>query len=377
MKTRLLHVLEGFQSSYWFLPSLLTTLATCAAMASVRLDLVLGEAPLGSFTWIRTAGPEGARAVLATVAGSMITIGGVVFSITIVALSLASSQFGPRLLTNFMRDRGNQLVLGTFIATFIYCLVVLRSVSAVEERTFVPHLSVTFAVGLAIVSVGVLIYFMHHASTSIQAAHVISLVGRDLDEAIRRFFPARDDEPAAERPGTDGPPDGFRESAEPIPATGGGYVQTIDLDGLTELASERGVVVRLLRRQGQFVTAGSPLALVTPADRDGDEIARKVNRAFLYGDERSTSADPEFAIEQLVEVAVRALSPGVNDPFTAIRCIDRLGSSLALIARRRLPTFHRFDDEGSPRVFERRLTYSGVCDAAFNRSASTAGRASP
>jgi len=367
MKTRLLHVLERFQSSYWFLPSLLTTLAACAALASVRLDLVLGEAPPGSFTWIRTAGPEGARAVLATVAGSMITIGGVVFSITIVALSLASSQFGPRLLTNFMRDRGNQLVLGTFIATFIYCLVVLRSVSAVEERTFVPHLSVAVAVGLAIASVGVLIYFMHHASTSIQAAHVISLVGRDLDEAIRRFFPARDDEPAAERPGTDGPPDGFRESAEPIPATGGGYVQTIDLDGLTELASERGVVVRLLRRQGQFVTAGSPLALVAPADRDGEEIARKVNRAFLYGDERSISADPEFAIEQLVEVAVRALSPGVNDPFTAIRCIDRLGSSLALIARRRLPTFHHFDDEGNPRVFERRLTYSGVCAAAFNQ----------
>lgn len=204
MKTRLLHLLERFQSSYWFLPALLTTLAVGAALASLRLDRVLGEPALGSLAWIRTAGPEGARAVLATVAGSMITIGGVVFSITIVALSLASSQFGPRLLTNFMRDRGNQLVLGTFIATFIYCLIVLRSVSAVEERTFVPHLSVAIAVGLAIASVGVLIYFMHHASTSIQAAHVISLVGRELDEAIRKFFPDRHGEPAEERPGNGG-----------------------------------------------------------------------------------------------------------------------------------------------------------------------------
>lgn len=369
MKTRLLHRIERFRSSYWYLPSLLSILAGAAAVAAVRVDLALVEAPLGSFAWIRTAGPEGARAVLGTVAGSMITIAGVVFSITIVALSLASSQFGPRLLANFMRDRGNQLVLGTFIATFIYCLVVLRSVSAAEERMFVPHFSVMIAVGLAFASVGVLIYFMHHASTSIQAVHVISLVGRDLDEVIRKFFPGRNGEPGAEPPGAAGPPDGFEEEAEPVEATGGGYVQTIDLDGLTELASEHALVIRLLRRQGQFVTAGSPLALVAPAPDpdDADEIGRKINRAFLYGDERTVSEDPEFAIEQLVEVAVRALSPGVNDPFTAVRCIDRLGSSLGLIARRRLPSFQRFDGDGDPRVFERRLTYAGVCEAAFNQ----------
>lgn len=369
MKTRLFHLLDRFRSSYWFLPSLLSILAGAAAVAAVRVDVALADVPLGSFTWIRTAGAEGARAVLGTVAGSMITIAGVVFSITIVALSLASSQFGPRLLANFMRDRGNQLVLGTFIATFIYCLVVLRSVSAVEERTFVPHFSVMIAVGLAFASVGVLIYFMHHASTSIQAAHVISLVGEDLDEVVRKYFPERNGERDAEPPGAGEPPDGFREASEPVAATGGGYVQTIDLEGLTELASKHGLVVRLLRRQGQFVTAGSPLALVAPAPESDDagDLGRKINHAFLYGDERTVSEDPEFAIEQLVEVAVRALSPGVNDPFTAVRCIDRLGASLGLIARRRLPSFCRLDPDGNPRVYERRLNYSGICEAAFNQ----------
>ncbi len=139
--------------------------------------------------WIYTRGPDGARAVLSTIAGSMITVAGVVFSVTIVALSLASNQFGPRLLRNFMRDRGNQIVLGTFVATYLYCLLVMRTVQGMDGSQFVPHLSVTVAILMAVASLGVLIYFIHHVAVSIQAPELIANVAHELHEAIDRLFP--------------------------------------------------------------------------------------------------------------------------------------------------------------------------------------------
>ena len=180
---------DSLRSSFWFVPATMAACAVALALASVSLDEAVTYEWIKAQGWAYTGGAEGASLVLSTIAGSMITITGVVFSMTLVALSLASSQLGPRLLRNFMRDRMNQVVLGTFVATFVYCLVVLRTIRRADEVLFVPHISVTFGVLLALVGLGVLIYFIHHVSVSIQADEVVARVGKELMAEIDRLFP--------------------------------------------------------------------------------------------------------------------------------------------------------------------------------------------
>ncbi len=315
-------------------------------------------------------GPEGSRALLATVAGSMMTIASVTFSITIVALQLASSQFGPRLLRNFMRDRGNQIAIGTFIATFTYCLLILRTVNGMENEQFVPHISVTLALLLALMSVGVWIYFIHHSAESIQAENVIAAVSRDLHEAIDRLYPqCVGQEPPESSQDSDEMrlPDGFDESARCITTERSDYLQAIDVELLLRLANERDLVISVGQRPGKFHFSGDNLARAWPADRVDDELADKIRGGFYFGPRRTLVQDVEFAIDQLVEVAVRALSPGVNDPFTAINCVDRLGAALCSLSKRTIPSSYRYDEEGQLRVVIDASTIPGIVDACFDQ----------
>ena len=268
--------------------------------------------------WVYARGPEGARAILETIAGSMITVAGVVFSITIVALQLASSQFGPRLLYNFRRDTINQVVPGTFIATFVYCLLVLPTIQGKDGSSLVPHLSVAFGIALALVSLGVLIHFIHHIAGSIQAENVVAAVGRELEGAINGLFPEKGprcpEEPERSWPEQTAMPL-FNCGASPVKATASDYVQTIDTDRLISLATKYDLVLRLLYRPGQFVVQGSALALVQPEECMDDKLAERINAAYTVGVQRTLVQDVEFPVNQLVEIALRALSPGVNDPF--------------------------------------------------------------
>ena len=191
MKTKLINLWEALHTSFWFLPALMTFAAIGLSFATIALDWVVQESLLKRVALVWIGGIEGARQLLSTIAGSMITVAGVVFSITIVVLALASSQFGPRLLRNFMRDRGNQVVLGTFIATFTYCLLVLRSIHGGDGTPFVPYISVSLGIALALVSVAVLIYFIHHVSVIIQAPTVIAMVAAELEDGIERLFPEK------------------------------------------------------------------------------------------------------------------------------------------------------------------------------------------
>ncbi len=327
---------DEIRESYWFLPAILTALAVGLALLTVHIDQVTTHDWLSDFALVYTRGPDGARAVLATVAGSMITVAGVVFSVTIVALSLASNQFGPRLLRNFMRDRGNQVVLGTFVATFVYCLLVLRTVRGTDGNEFVPHLSVTVAIVLALASLGVLIYFIHHVAMSIQAPEIVANVANDMHEAIDRFFPEElGEENGDERPQREADvlPEDFDRDCGPVSARNSGYVQAIDGDLLIALAGENDLLIRLRRRPGQFVIEGSLLAEAWPSDRLSDDLMAAIRDTYLIGSRQTPAQDAAFAINQLVEVAVRALSPGVNDPFTALNCLDRLGESLCHVAQ--------------------------------------------
>jgi uncharacterized membrane protein len=365
MKTRLLHIWEILSSSYWFVPSMMVVAAIALAFVLVGLDRHTDE------TWVRETGlvylggPEGARALLSTVAASVITVAGVVFSITIAALTQASSQFGPRLLRNFMRDTGNQIVLGTFVATFIYCLLVLRTVYGTEELSFVPHIAVTVATLLAVASLGVLIFFVHHVSISLQAPHVVSRIAAELTVAIAGAFPE-------ERPRPEDDPENaarFEPAGESrlIRACRAGYLQAIEHGTLIQDISKSDLLVRLRVRPGHFLTTGGVIAEAFPSDRTPDDFDQRLDRRLLIGSSRSGEQDVEFGIVQLVEIAVRALSPGVNDPFSAVHCVDWLGEALGEIARRPAPPSLCRDPNGTPRLIKDPPTFPGLVGAAFNQ----------
>lgn len=367
LKSQLQRYWDHLRSSFWFLPSLMAAGAVMLAFGSVALDESMPDQWLRAQGWAYTGGAEGASAVLGTVAGSMITIAGVVFSLTLVALSLASSQFGPRLLRNFMRDTANQVVLGTFVGTFLYCLLVLRTIRRADEVAFVPHLSVTLGVLFAIASLGVLIYFIHHVSVSIQADEIVARVATELMLGIDRLCPDQERGRAAPDSSKVELPTAFDREALPVHASDDGYVQILDLETLVALGAEADALIRVERRPGQYAVRDSPLAMVWPQDRVTERFAARVNAAFVLGTQRTPGQDVEFSVDQLVEIAARALSPGVNDPFTAMTCVDRLGSALCRLARRELPTPYRRDGENRLRLVTQPVTFAGMVDAAFNQ----------
>ena len=358
------------RSGFWFLPTLMAIAAVALALVSVAVDEPLTEWLALNWGWTFTGGAEGASAVLGIIAGSMITIAGVVFSMTLIALSLAASQLGPRLLRTFMRDTTTQVVLGTFIATFLYCLLVLRTIRRAEEVAFVPHLSVALGVLFAVASVGVLIYFIHHVSMSTQANEIGARISKEVMERIDSLFPEHIGRGAPMIPTE--PPDvsfleAFDRDARPVGAAGDGYVQFIDGQALLALAMEEDLVVRLERRPGNYVVAGSPVALIWPGNRVTDQLSDHVRSLFVLGHQRTSDQDIEFGVNQLVEIAVRALSPGLNDPFTAITCVDQLGSVLCRLSTRAMPSHYRYDQQNQLRVIAPVNTFPEVTDAAFNQ----------
>jgi uncharacterized membrane protein len=369
MKLRFLQVWERMRSSYWFVPSLMSMGAALLAVALFLIDRKARERYLPFLSDLYVMDAPGAQAILSTLASSAITVAGVVFSIAMLVLSNASSQFGPRLLPNFMRQGGTQIVLGGFIGTFVYCILVLTRVRATESGAEIPHLSVSLALLLGIFSFGLLIYFIHRVATFIQAPNIVENVGSRLIETFGRLFPEAGTHGGGNDSSRDGgplPPD-FGDRAKPIPAPGNGYLEAVELDRIRETAERHGLLLHLRKRPGQFIVAGHALALAYPAEAVTDEIAAAVGKAFLVGRQRTLIQDAEFAIEQLVEVAVRALSPGINDPFTAINCIDWLGAALSFLAGRRLASPLCRGAGGRICVVTDAYTYAGILDAAFNQ----------
>jgi uncharacterized membrane protein len=361
---------DRIRSSLWFIPTVMAIASVLLAFISVALDRPVTNWLLRSWGWTFTGGADGASAVLGIIAGSMITIAGVVFSMTLVALSMATSQLGPRLLRGFLRDTRTQVVLGTFVATFLYCLLVLLTIRRAEEVAFVPHVSITLGVCFAVASVGVLIYFIHHVSVSMQANEIVARVGRELFAGVDRLFPEHIGQGAP--PMTTVPPDAafldaFDREARPIPASADGYLQFVDTDALLKLAMQKDMVIRLERVPGHYVVAGGPLILAWPGERVTDLPPHKVNAAFALGNQRTSGQDIEFAVAQLVEIALRAISPGVNDPFTAITCVDHLASALSRLATRDMPVPYRYDSTDQLRVIAPGSTFAEVTDMAFNQ----------
>ncbi len=370
MGTKFSKLLDSLHSSFWFIPSLMVVLAIGFSFLTIHIDQSTKTNFIGEVGWAYALGPSGSRAILSAIAGSMVSVATTAFSITIVALQLASSQFGPRLLRNFMQDTGNQIVLGTFISTFVYSLLVLRTINGIAENEFVPQIAVTCGIGLAIASIGVLIYFIHHSAASIQVDNVISKVGFELDDAIDRLFPKQIGRGASKRrqePVASDIPDHFDRDAHSVQSTNSRYIQAIDTSQLMQIAKDGNLLLWLQHRPGDFVVKGSPLTLVYPAEAMSKKRAEQINNAFVLGSQRTSQQDVEFSIDQLVEIAVRALSPGINDPFTAVRCIDQLSAALCHLAKKEIPCAYRYDDEDKLRVIAESVTFIDITDAAFNQ----------
>ena len=364
--------IETVRSSYWFLPSIMAVTAGALGALMVWVDVRVGSDWLDGIGWYQSAKADGAQEVLSTIAGSMITVAGVVFSITIVAIAYASSQYGPRVLTNFMGDRGNQVTLGTFIATFVYCLVVLRTIRGGDEDSFVPQLAVLAGLALALCSIAVLIYFIHHVTESIHINHVAARIGRQLIDGVGQRFPAFIGDPAEP---DDTVKDPSRDAVAALSGGGGevaavagrvtGYVQAIDEGALLEAAREADVVVRLRFRPGDFLHAGRTLLDAWPANRLSEGTAARLRGSYTVGHKRTPAADLDFLIGELAEIGTRALSTGVNDPATARTCLDWLGAGATEIAQRRIPSPLRVDKEGRVRAIALPDGFAGYIERSF------------
>ena len=364
-------------TSLWFVPALLVLAAVLLAVALVDSDSRLDAGIWAAWPRLFGAGAAGSRGMLEVIATSMITVAGVVFSITIAALAQTSSQYSSRVLRNFMSDRTNQVVLGVFVSIFIYCLVVLRTIRGGDEGAFVPSLAVLAGIGMAFVGIGFLIYFIHHTATSIQASQILARVANETVEAIDHLFPERlgegKDEKAADA-AVDGTVGERLPSGQPVPAQRTGYIQAVDSEALLAFSRERQVVVRMERGIGDFAIESTPLVTLIPVHNreppgDGapvdDVTAGQLNRAYTIDRQRTVEQDAAFGIRQIVDVANKALSPGINDTTTAVLCVEYLTALMVRLARRHIESQYRF--EGAElRVITRGPTFASLLSGAFD-----------
>ena len=359
---------SDLRSTFWFLPFLIVLCSIVYAIALIRTDYAGGNRWLAQWPRIFGVGAEGARDMLSTLASSMMTVMGITFSMTLLALALASSQYTSRILRNFIRSRVTQVTLGTFAGVFVYCLIVLHTIRT-GDTPFVPSLAVFFAFLLAFVGIAVLIFFIHHIASSIQASSIIASVAQETHASIDRLFPEK------REPGPDKTEGEENERLLPsldertwyaVPAAVSGYIESVDNDAILRLARDGRTIVRMEHGIGEFVvqnTALVSLALTYPPDQ---ETMVALNRAYSVGRHRTVDQDTAFGIRQIVDMALKALSPGVNDTSTAVMCMDYLTAILARLATRQFPPSHRYEGE-TLRVMAIVPSFEGLLAEAFDQ----------
>lgn len=337
--------------------------ATFVAFILIGLDTTYGHHITEAFPMFRMS-PSAARSVLSAIVGAMVTSTGVVFSITIVALSLASSQYGSRLIRTYRGRRTTHFTLGIFVSTSLYCILVLASIREIGEFSFVPTVSVTVGILLTIVCLATLVYYIHDMSRAIQAPVVIQSSADDLDAAVSRLFPERfgaeAKEDAAHQELDDSAckaiEEAFTEPLLSVKCDCVGYLQAVENETLMGLAEEKDIVIRLQLQPGDFLHMRTILADVfsekenTLDEGDRKSIADRIQGSLIVGSERTHMQDIRYAFNELVDIAVRALSPGINDPFTAVNCVDRLHAALVALSEREPPRRYRLNDNGQLRV---------------------------
>jgi uncharacterized membrane protein len=369
MNARAAHVLDTLRTQLWPLPALAVALAVVMGVALPALDSAVdGELPENVGAFLFSGGPEAARSILQAISGSLITVTSLTFSLTVVTLQLASSQFSPRLLRTFTSDRFVHGTLALFLAAFAFALTVLRTVrdEGSGNTAFVPEISVTVAFALAIASVVGLVLFLAHLAREIRVETMMRRVNLETQETIDRVF-------ADDRP-TQGPGPVPASRAVPINSYSSGFLTSVDKDALLRTVTTCGAVVRLDLPPGSSLVVGVPFATAWALDKGtalGEEaretLTQEVNAALATGFERTNVQDVGFGFRQLVDVAVRALSPGINDPTTAVHVIGHLSDLLCRLADKNPGAEHLTDDDGRIRVVLSLPTLRDLLDMAMDQ----------
>lgn len=362
---RLLVVWDNIRTSFWFVPGVMALLAMALAWLAHEGDVWISGLPTGDLppvVYVSTG--DDARDVVSTLLGSMMTMTSLVFSITMVVLTLAASQFGPRLIRNFMASPHTQVVLGTFVMTTIYCLLALGIIGSRSSDQQQGYLSVSLSIALVLLSLALLVFFLHFLARSIVSESVIERVGQEIGSLWD------DLEPVPEEQGRDAEtllPHDFRTEAALFGPAREGYVATLDFSRLLHIAEREDVLIGLDFGPGDYVVEGGVGIGVYPASRCTAETREAVQKAITIASQRTPAQDPEFSIRHLVEIGVRALSPGVNDPYTAVAVINQLSASLCRLMVRALPSGQLHDTRGQLRVQCRMPTYATLIGAAFSQ----------
>lgn len=335
MHLRLQRLREALRTSLWAVPSLCTAVAVLLAVVLLQVDERVAGLDGGVFGF--GGGPSAARDLLGTIATAVLSVAGVVFSITMLVLQQASRQLSPRVMRTYLRDWPSQLTLGAFIATFAYALIVLSQVRSDDGATFTPGLATWGAMVLTAVSVAMFVVFVHHVATSLQPVTVIGRVGLEIAVALDHPYPGSvGDDPEDDVAPPDRPPDRSLRWAGPS-----GSVTGVDGPTLAAWAVEHDAVVALRREIGEHLVTGAEVLDVwwdhgPPDPDDGAELDPRT--VIGLGRERTMADDAAFGFRQIVDIAVRALSPGVNDPTTAVQALDELHARLRQLAEMELPS---------------------------------------
>ena len=356
---------DRIRATYWFVPTLMTVLAAVFALLLFWIDQTIPSSFLQDKWYIfRPENIAEARSVLTTIATVSLSIVGVVFSIILVPLSITASQYGSIVVRSFLRDRGTQWVLGAYTSTTFYCLALLLAFRTAGSDTAIQF-SVSVGIYMLIISLLMLLYFFHHVADSLQASSVIKLLSDELEEVIKQEYPLHPASFDARRIEANELRQKLVTEGEGVESTGEGYVRAIDYLKLIDIATKRKMVLNINSLPGDFVGRGDQLLTIWPG-QGGEQVISAVNHAYKLGKNRTLFQDPEYGITLIVVIAARALSPAVNDPYTPVLCLNRLGAALGMLAERATPQPYYFDRDNQLRVIGEAIGFDRFVDVAFN-----------
>lgn len=365
MKT-IIYFYQKLTSTFWFIPMLIIFTGIGLSLVTLRLDVDYPFKTSGILNLVFTENASSGRTTLATIAGAMIGVAGTVFSITLVVLQLASSQYGPRLLQNFMYKRLNQIVLGQYLATFIYCLIILNAISDIESYTFTPSISILVALILAIFNLVILIFYIHDVCMSIQPSNILNNLNCKIQDGLKNLYPELHNQTESKQQDQSIHVDHLHCVKKMMSHTSG-YIQYFSLEQILAFAVKNNVILEIMLKPGSYVTTDEPVIKVLSNQKEVD-LADVNSADFFTLDYKKTDfQDLEFGIHQIVEIASKALSPGINDPYTAINCIDNLTDILSKIARHNNPSPYVFDQDNNIRLIVKKHSFEDYLNVAFNQ----------
>jgi uncharacterized membrane protein len=371
------YIWDRLTVNFWFAPVILALAAVLLAWAMYWLDTQIPNELLQGSHFVLAGTTGELRGNLLNIAGTVLATAGIVFTLLTLPLSTVVAQYGSRLLRLFLADRTTQFVLGMFVGTFVYCIAAALSIPPADVGLEAPQLTATLGLYLMLAAFATLILLVQHISTMLEAPNIAAAAGAELQEVVRAQIQdeatsGADGKGGSEThpdpvPNAQGDPDaGAETESYPIRVKSTGYIQFFDPDIMLTLASEKNLVIRLLRKPGQYVQSGAAVALVWPADRVDERLDKQIRRAFRIGNGRTPTQDLEYAVNQLTEMALRAMSPAINDPFTAMTCLDHIGDGLALFIRQGEKSSSYTGRGDRLRLVPEPVTFAELLSAAFD-----------